>query len=69
MSLLADLLEKETAQVLTIAGVLHRLVPGLSSFVAIFLGFARLWAQSFTTGAGIGIFDLLGMTFRKVNPR
>ena len=21
-----------------------------------------------TTGAGIGIFDLLGMTFRKVNP-
>jgi uncharacterized protein YqfA (UPF0365 family) len=28
----------------------------------------RLWIQSVTTGAGIGIFDLLGMTFRKVNP-
>ncbi len=28
----------------------------------------RLWIQSKTTGAGIGILDLLGMTFRKVNP-
>ena len=28
----------------------------------------RLWIQSATTGAGIGILDLLGMTFRKVNP-
>jgi uncharacterized protein YqfA (UPF0365 family) len=27
-----------------------------------------LWIQSVTTGAGITIFDLLGMTFRKVNP-
>ena len=29
---------------------------------------SALWIQSVTTGAGIGIFDLLGMTFRKVNP-
>lgn len=37
----------------------------------IFIVFARyfsLWIQSVTTGAGIGILDLLGMTFRKVNP-
>ena len=27
-----------------------------------------LWIQSVSTGAGIGIFDLVGMTFRKVNP-
>ena len=29
----------------------------------------RLWLQSVFTRAGIGIFDLLGMTFRKVDPR
>src|SRR5262245_34038617 len=36
--------------------------------MAIFARFFRLWIQSVTTGAGIGIFDLLGMTFRKINP-
>ncbi len=35
---------------------------------AVFARYFRLWIQSVTTGAGIGIFDLLGMTFRKVNP-
>jgi uncharacterized protein YqfA (UPF0365 family) len=30
--------------------------------------YARLWIQSVSTGAGVGIFDLLRMTFRKVNP-
>lgn len=37
-------------------------------FIAVFARYARLWVQSVTTGAGIGIFDLLRMTFRKVNP-
>ncbi|MEX2118719.1 MAG: flotillin-like protein FloA [Pirellulales bacterium] len=37
-------------------------------FFAIFARYFRFWIQSVTTGAGIGIFDLLGMTFRKVNP-
>src|SRR5215213_8013409 len=37
-------------------------------FFAVFARYFRLWIQSVTTGAGIGIFDLLGMTFRKVNP-
>jgi uncharacterized protein YqfA (UPF0365 family) len=37
-------------------------------FFAIFARYFRLWIQSLTTGAQIGIFDLLGMTFRKVNP-
>ena len=36
--------------------------------LAIFTRYFRLWIQSVTTGAGIGIFDLLRMTFRKVNP-
>ncbi|MBX3415073.1 MAG: flotillin-like protein FloA [Pirellulales bacterium] len=35
---------------------------------AIFVRYFRLYIQSVTTGAGIGIFDLLGMTFRKVSP-
>ena len=37
-------------------------------FFAIFARYFRLYIQSVTTGAGIGIFDLLGMTFRKVDP-
>ncbi len=36
--------------------------------LAIFARYFRLWIQSVTTSARIGIFDLLGMTFRKVNP-
>jgi len=34
----------------------------------VFARFFRWWMQSWMTGAGIGILDLLGMTFRKVNP-
>jgi uncharacterized protein YqfA (UPF0365 family) len=37
-------------------------------FVAIFTRYFRLWIQSVTTGAGIGILDLLRMSLRKVNP-
>ena len=37
-------------------------------FAAVFARYARLWIQSVSTGAGVGIFDLLRMTFRKVNP-
>ena len=37
-------------------------------FLAVFARYFRFWIQSVSTGAGIGIFDLLGMTFRKVNP-
>lgn len=42
-------------------------VIGLILF-AVFIRYFRLWIQSVTTGANISIFDLLGMTFRKVNP-
>lgn len=37
--------------------------------LAVFARFFGLWIQSFTTGAGIGMFDLLAMSFRKVNPK
>ena len=50
-----------------IAGIVIGLFLALI-VLAVFAGFFRLWIQSVTTGAGIGIFDLLGMKFRKVNP-
>lgn len=34
---------------------------------AVFANYFRLWIQSFLTKAGISIWDLIGMTFRKVN--
>jgi uncharacterized protein YqfA (UPF0365 family) len=37
------------------------------SFMIVFINFFPLWIQSVTTGAGISIFDLVGMWFRKVN--
>ena len=37
-------------------------------FLAVFARFARLWVQSVMTGAGVGMFDLMRMWFRKVNP-
>ena len=46
-------------------------IVALAFFLIIFGVFAyyfRLWIQSVQTGAGITIFDLLGMTFRKVPP-
>ena len=52
---------------LIIVGVVIGIVFGLI-VLAVFARYFRLWIQSVTTGAGIGIFDLLGMTFRKVNP-
>jgi len=49
------------------AVIIALLVFGLVALL-VFARYFRLWIQSATTGAGIGIFDLLGMTFRKVNP-
>lgn len=37
-------------------------------FLAILTRYFRLWIQSVTTGARIGLVDLVGMSFRKVNP-
>lgn len=67
MWLLAQASEKQLFQVLVVVGVVILLFLGLIA-LAIFARYFRLWIQSVTTGAGIGILDLLGMTFRKVNP-
>lgn len=52
-------------QWLLIFGLIFLVFVGLI-FLAIFTRYFRLWIQSVTTGAKIGILDLLGMTFRKV---
>lgn len=54
-------------QILALIGVLILLLVVVGIFV-VFVVYFRYWIQSKMTGAGIGIFDLLGMTFRKVNP-
>ncbi|MDP7379597.1 MAG: flotillin-like FloA family protein, partial [Pirellulaceae bacterium] len=51
--------------------LLGLLVVGLLivvAFIGVFAAFFRWWIQSVLTGAGIGLLDLLGMTFRKVKP-
>ena len=43
----------------------------LMAFVIVIYIFAKyfnLWIQSALTGAGVTFFDLIGMTFRRVNP-
>ena len=41
---------------------------GLLIFAVIFLTYARWWIQSLFSKAGIGLFDLIGMSFKKVKP-
>ena len=61
------LFAQDPLTILTIAVVVVGLLILLVIF-AVFARYFRLWIQSVTTGAGITIWDLLGMTFRKVNP-
>jgi uncharacterized protein YqfA (UPF0365 family) len=63
----ADGNEWTTMQIIVVVGILCAVAIGLVVFF-IFARFFRWWVQSWMTGASIGILDLLGMTFRKVNP-
>ena len=65
MTLLAQ--QQQTGQIILVVAICAVLVFGLFVFM-VFTMYARLWIQSVTTGAKIGILDLLGMKFRKVNP-
>jgi uncharacterized protein YqfA (UPF0365 family) len=67
MMLFAAQQEPNWTQIITIVVIVVVLFMAIVAF-AIFARYFRFWIQSKTTGAGIGIFDLLGMTFRKVNP-
>ncbi len=66
MMLLAQL-RMSPAQLLSLIGILVVFFLVLL-IIFVFVTYFRYWIQSKMTGAGIGIFDLLGMTFRKVNP-
>ncbi|MGW8257799.1 MAG: flotillin-like protein FloA, partial [Thermoguttaceae bacterium] len=62
--------QPETADIVRyviIGGIIFGIVIVLFIFL-LFARFFRWWVQSLLTGAGIGIWDLIGMTFRKVNP-
>ncbi|MBN2218529.1 MAG: flotillin-like protein FloA [Pirellulales bacterium] len=58
----------EIQEVLIIGGILVAILFAIVA-LAVLARYFRLWIQSVTTGAGIGILDLLGMTFRKVDAR
>jgi uncharacterized protein YqfA (UPF0365 family) len=60
-------LDEDTSRIIVIVAILAGVIVFFIAF-AVFARYFRLWIQSVTTGAGIGIFDLLGMSFRKVNP-
>ncbi len=60
--------ENSPLQVVLIAGSFLILIIAIF-LVAVLSRYLRLWVQSVFSGAGIGIFDLVAMTFRKVDPR
>jgi uncharacterized protein YqfA (UPF0365 family) len=62
-----SLLAADSSNVIWIIGLVFVIIFCLI-FLAIFAKYFRLWIQSVTTGAGIGILDLVGMSFRKVRP-
>ncbi|HID78124.1 MAG TPA: UPF0365 family protein [Planctomycetaceae bacterium] len=61
------LLVAEIGRVVVVVGSIVAVFFVLLVF-AVFARYFRLWIQSKTTGAGIGILDLVGMTIRHVNP-
>ncbi len=69
MSLFAQLLaQNDTTNTVTLVlAIILILVIGF--ILIIFFAYFRLWIQSILTGANITIGNLLGMTFRKVNPK
>ncbi|MBN2581065.1 MAG: flotillin-like protein FloA [Pirellulales bacterium] len=59
--------ETDAWQIAIVVGIIVVIIAGLFIF-GVFVKYFRYWIQSVTTGAGIGIFDLIGMTFRRVRP-
>ena len=44
------------------------LAIGFLVFLVLLLRYANLWIRSVLTGAGVGLFDMFGMSLRRVNP-
>lgn len=60
--------QDDTRSIIMIVAALAIIVVIIGLF-AVMANFFWLWAQSFTTGAGIGFMDLIGMWFRRVDAR
>jgi uncharacterized protein YqfA (UPF0365 family) len=60
--------DNNTLAVLGIFASLVAIVVVLA-ILGVFASYFRLWIQSVLTDAGVTIFDLVGMTFRKVNAK
>ena len=60
--------QDDTGSIMLIVAALAIIVVIIGLF-AVMANFFWLWAQSFTTGAGIGFMDLIGMWFRRVDAR
>jgi len=68
MELLAQADAPSTTVIMVIViGII--IVVSLIGAVTLFVNYFRPWIQSVSTGAGVTIWDLIGMTFRKVNPK
>ena len=68
MTFFADNGGADTGTIITLILIFAGLLLGIVA-LSVLTRYFRLWIQSVTTGAGIGIFDLIGMTFRKVDAR
>lgn len=62
------LAQDDTRSVILIVAAMAIIVVIIGLF-AVMANFFWLWAQSFTTGAGVGFWDLIGMWFRRVDAR
>lgn len=63
-----DNMDGDTTSVVMIVAAIV-IIVFIMGLLAVTANFFWLWAQSFTTGAGIGLPDLIGMWFRRVDAR
>ena len=66
MIVLLSQLGERTLAIVVLAAV-GLLLLGVLAVGIVLAQYFRYWMQSFLTGAGISLWDLIGMTFRKVN--
>ncbi|MEM8710610.1 MAG: flotillin-like protein FloA [Planctomycetota bacterium] len=62
------LLQEENVKELGKTILLVFLVLFLLAFLVLFLKYAKLYIQAVLSGANVGLFDMLAMSLRKVNP-
>ncbi len=66
--LLAEGLDNQTTTIIMIVAAFILLIFGLI-ILAVLGNYLRLYVQSLATRAGIGLFEIVAMSFRKINPK